>query len=210
MTDIALLPCPFCGTKPAPPFQNLRDDDDLVKCWTIQHPCTAIDHEIWTHADASADDCVTIWNTRAVPARQEPVAWRTNTGAATTEKRTAEIWRDTYNFTIEPLYAAPVTPPDLAEDCAKIAEGREIGEEFAKNANWSKVSEKLIKIADAASYEDGTDTPLGQQVREGAHLIRSIDRIASLWDYRIRVNVRKDYPLLAEAIDKLVGGLDNE
>jgi len=43
---------------------------------------------------------------RAVPAQQEPVAWRTNTGAATTEKRMAEIWRDTYNFTIEPLYTA--------------------------------------------------------------------------------------------------------
>jgi hypothetical protein len=39
----------------------------------------------------------------------EAVAWRTNTGGATTDKRIAEIWRDKYHFTIEPLYAAP--PP---------------------------------------------------------------------------------------------------
>jgi len=34
----ALLPCPFCGKKPTPPFQNLREDeyDEPVKCWTIQ------------------------------------------------------------------------------------------------------------------------------------------------------------------------------
>jgi len=71
----ALLPCPFCGNRPTPPFQNLRDDeDDVVKCWTIQHPCTAIDHEIWTHADASAEECAKVWNTRAAPA-SEPVAW---------------------------------------------------------------------------------------------------------------------------------------
>ena len=34
-----------------------------------------------------------------------------------------------------------------------------------------------------------------------------IERISSIWeDVRIRGNVRKDYPLLAEAIDKLLGG----
>ena len=84
---------------------------------------------------------------RAAPAQGDPVAWSTLTGAATTNERTANIWRDVHGFTIEPLYAAlpsspapgasplhngerePVIKPALgageaiAEDCAKIAEG---------------------------------------------------------------------------------------
>jgi len=40
--------------------------------------------------------------------------------------------------------------------------------------------------------------------------VNGSERIASMWDYRLRIHVRKDYPLLAEAIDKLVGGLINE
>ena len=40
----------------------------------------------------------------ALKTRGEPAAWMTNKGAATTEKRMAEIWRDMYGFIIEPLY----------------------------------------------------------------------------------------------------------
>ena len=112
--EIALLPCPFCGNRPTPPFRNMRDDEDeVVKCWTIQHPCASIDHEIWTYADASAEECARRWNTRATSAQAagEPVAWRWRPRGAVNwiYDPTAE-WRSQQkeaNIDIEPLYRAP-------------------------------------------------------------------------------------------------------
>jgi hypothetical protein len=49
----------------------------------------------------------------------EPVAWMTSSGAATTEKRMAEIWRDTYGHPIVPLYAAPPLCPQKVLEALK-------------------------------------------------------------------------------------------
>lgn len=57
-----LLPCQFCNARPEPPFENLRDSEDMeevVKVWTIHHRCNAIC--IWIEGDDAAE-CIERWN----------------------------------------------------------------------------------------------------------------------------------------------------
>ena len=64
---------------------------------------------------------------RSVPAQQEPVAWRlTETRAisasVTDDKVVADNWMEG-RLAVQPLYAAPVPPADLAEVLENVREG---------------------------------------------------------------------------------------
>ena len=66
----------------------------------------------------------------------------------------------------------------------------------------------------AASIRNGGDSKpvpfrdMDANARMIVQAVNGADLVRSLWeDDRIRLNVRKDYPELAAAIDKMVGGL---
>lgn len=63
MVDLSL--CPFCGSKPETPFENLRDSgdmEDVVKVWTMHHHCRGID--MWIEGN-DAEECGENWNRRS-------------------------------------------------------------------------------------------------------------------------------------------------
>jgi hypothetical protein len=84
---------------------------------------------------------------------------------------------------------------------------------------WEYQAETYSVVCGGCLFRFGADHPDGDggwscpncgSGNGSAADLRMVDHIASLWDDRMRVNVHKDWPMLAEAIDKLVGGLINE
>lgn len=113
-----LLPCPFCGGEAAPNTTRYGEKTISEQGWDqdTYHGVNCIVcgvNNVSVRGFESEENAASAWNTRTFDPAQgqpgcgEPVAWRTKTGAATTDKRMAEIWRDIFNITIEPLYAAP-------------------------------------------------------------------------------------------------------